>query len=263
MQSRRILCLLALTLAVSCSGGGSAGGGSFEMIEFLESGLAGIARNAVLVFRFSDAVAPDQDFSERLRIQNIQSGQAGSDMTKAIGVYLVSGEIVTFAPRLPELRDRSDSGFRSLGNYHVFLKAGPDSLMSTGRARIALQQEYTFDTSEFFEDPIPNDPPRALAMMAVDSTNGAKTDISRADPRPDALALMNNAELAAAGKIINPGAGGDYRSFWTFELEISEPLDPSSVDTKNVEMWEIRSDVFEAQPDVVGSDTKGKVLIPP
>ena len=60
----------------------------------MEAGQDSIARNTVLRFRFSQPVMTSQDFAERLRVQNIQSGPEGSNSAKAIGVYLVDGEIV-------------------------------------------------------------------------------------------------------------------------------------------------------------------------
>ncbi|MHC4339875.1 MAG: hypothetical protein ACYSX0_06650, partial [Planctomycetota bacterium] len=98
---------VALVLAAGCTKGSSGGAqGGFRMIEFLESGLEGVPRNRDLVFRFSGEVDPNQDFPERLKIQNIQSGQGQSDFSRAIGIYLIVGDEVLFSPRLPQATDR-------------------------------------------------------------------------------------------------------------------------------------------------------------
>ena len=101
---RKVIRLFALAAAVlalaQCGGsrGSSAVQGSFKLIEFLESGLNHIPRNRVLTFRFSAPVAPNQDFPERLKIQNVQSGQGQSDFSRAIGTYVVVGDAVGFNP---------------------------------------------------------------------------------------------------------------------------------------------------------------------
>ena len=93
----------ALALFMTACGGGATGtSGDFRLLQFVESGKNGIPRNRSLVFRFSAPVASEQDFPERLKIQNVTSSTSGSDFSKAIGVYVVDGEKVTFIPRLPQ-----------------------------------------------------------------------------------------------------------------------------------------------------------------
>jgi len=234
-------------LAASCGGGGgSVAQGSFALIEFLESGKDSIPRNRVLTFRFSAPVAEGQDFFERLQIENVQVGGGGSNFSTAIGLYLVSGETVTFVPRLPEKGDRSDAGFRSNGEYTVFLKAGPDSLRSTEGDRLGVQQEHIFNTSDFFEDPVPSEPPRALGLVSRDPNTGAQDVVlDRLEVAPSELAGATNDELIAAGRVIEPGAGAGFGAPWQFDLIVSEPVDPATVTTKNVEMFEI----FESATD--------------
>ena len=247
MSVTKYLFLLAAVLAAACSGGSSSGGGDFQLIQFMEAGQDNIARNTVLRFRFSQPVMESQDFSERLRVQNIQSGPNGSNSSKAIGNYVVDGDMVTFIPRLPNLPDRSDAGLREKANYHVFLKAGPDALLSASGKGITEPLELLFDTNEYFEDPIPDQPPRVTALITMDSTNGASTDISRAAADPVELAMMDSSELIAAGKIIEPGAGPDYQVFWDFELTVTEPLDPQTVSTTNIKLWQIRENALETE----------------
>ena len=244
MALKKVALLFAAALIWSCSSGGGGAGSSFRLIEFLESGKDSLPRNRTLTFRFSQPVEAAQDFAERLRVQNIQTG-AGSNFSKALGVYLVDGERVTFVPRLPEKSDRSDAGFRSEANYAVFVKAGPDALQSEGGDPIGSQQEFLFNTASFFEDPVPNDPPRALGLVARDPTNGTVIDLSRLDPRPDVQDDLDSAALIGAGRVIDPGAGGAATNFgtpWHFELTVSEPVDPATVSTDNIEMFEIFSD---------------------
>jgi hypothetical protein len=239
--------VVALLVAASCGGGGaSSGNGSFRLLQFLEAGQNNIPRNRVLTFLFSAPVAEGQDFAERLKIENTQ-GNPGSNFSLAIGTYDVVGDRVTFAPRLPNKQDRSDAGFRENGEYTVFLKGGPDALRSTGGDPIARQQELLFDTNEYFEDPLPAEPPRVMGLFARDPTQlptAPRVDLSRLDPRPTELALLDNAALIDAGRYLEPGAGGapNYATRWQLELEISEPVDPLTVTKDNVQMFEIYSD---------------------
>ena len=239
MHARRLAAaaFAALLLAGCSSGNGDAVQGNFLLIEFLESGKDSLPRNRELTFRFSATVAPGQDFPERLKIQNVQ----GSDFSRALGLYFVNGDTVTFLPRLPEAMDRSDAGFRANGNYHVFLKAGQDALTSTTGDRIGTQQEFLFDTNDAFEDPLPSEPPRALQLIVRNVVTNATQDLSRLDPDPNALRQLDSNDLLSAvdannqpaPRAIEPGAGGapNYAVPWEFELHISEPLDPLSVTT--------------------------------
>jgi hypothetical protein len=233
----------------ACSGGGSGSSGGFRLVEFLESGQNNIPRNRQVTFRFSSPVMEDQDFSNRLRIQNVIQ-DAPANFARARGFYLVNGEEVVFTPRLPQLNDRSDAGFRADGKYHVFLSGGVDGLQSASGERVPNQQEFIFETNEYFEDIIPAEPPRSIEMLAVDPTDDSFTNISRLDPRPTELAQIDNATLIANGRIVDPGAGGppEYDIPWNFELRISEPVDPATVDTKAVELLEVYSDAITTAP---------------
>jgi len=258
MSLRKLSTLFAAAaLFAACSGGGGGGSGSFQLIEFLEAGKDSIPRNATLTFRFSQPVKtptapgePAQDLFERIKIQNVQTG-AGGNFSRAIGNYVVSGEVVTFLPKYPELPDRSDAGLRANGSYHVFLKAGADSLESANGDRLAFQQEFLFNTGVHFEDIVPQEPPRALALIATDTTNQTTTNLSRLDPRPSQLALLDSATLIANGRMIEPGAGGapQYATPWQLDLVVSEPLDPSTVTTTSVQLFEIRNNAFNGPGD--------------
>ncbi|MHC4931890.1 MAG: hypothetical protein ACYTGV_06845, partial [Planctomycetota bacterium] len=239
---------------LGCSGGtkdeGSLGG--FRLIEFQTSGLNNIPRNQTLLFWFSAPVAPNQDLPERLKTQNVQSGQGQSDFARAIGTYLVIADEVIFEPRLPQEPDRGDAGFRANGNYHVFLKGGPDALISTSGDRLDRPQEFLFDTSEFFEDRNPNEPPRALKLLARDNTTTGTTDLSRLDPRPVELAQLDTKALLLGDRIIDPGAGGPpgYATPWQYELAISEPLDPATVTIDFVDLYQVRENALISEdPD--------------
>ncbi|NJN14282.1 MAG: hypothetical protein HC813_01090 [Planctomycetes bacterium] len=247
MRFRSLLALAVAGAFLSACGGGTTGSaGTFQLVQFLESGKDGIPRNRILTFIFTAPVAGLQDFAERLKIENVQSGGGSSNFARAIGTYIVSGDRVTFTPRLPEKIDRSDAGLRSKGAYHVFLKGGPDSLRSTEGDGIVNQQEFLFDTSDFFEDPVPAQPPRALGLVARDPANptiGA-VDISRIRPLPGDLALVDSKTLVDAARTIEPGTGSQFATPWNFELALSEPMDPSTVNTDNIKMFEIRNDAL-------------------
>ena len=151
------LCVGALCF--SCSSGSSAGAGSgLRVIEFLESGQDNIPRNRILTFRFSEPVADQQDFFERLKIRNVDRTTGATNFTRATGAYTCSGDKVIFTPTLPNARDRGDAGFKANGFYTVFLKAGPDALRAESGSLLNVQQEFIFDTNEYFEDALPTDP---------------------------------------------------------------------------------------------------------
>jgi len=236
--------LLAASLALLQACGGGSGSGStsssFRLLQFLEDGQNQISRNHSVTFLFSEEVAPNQDFPQRLEIQNVQ-GSPNSNFSLALGSYVINGDQVTFAPRLPNLPDRSDAGFRAFGDYIVFLKAGPDALVSMGSDTIAKPQEFSFSTNDVFDDVVPTQPPRGLGFLARDRTNNLTFALPRLDPRPTDQALLDNAEVIAAGNVIEPGAGSDYLTPWQFELVISEPVDPKTVTTNTVEMFELFS----------------------
>jgi hypothetical protein len=244
----------------ACGGSSNKGGeGAFALIEFLESGQNNIPRNRQVRFRFSEAVAPGQDLFTRLRIQNVEQIQGGSNFARAQGFYLLNAEMVIFTPRLPNKPDRSDAGFREDGNYHVFLEGGPNGLRSASGDSIPTQQEFIFETNQYFEDVIPAEPPRALQLIAIDPTTGDTFDISRYDPRPDEEATTDNATLKANDKILDPGAGGpdDYEIPWRIELRISETVDPSTVNGSTVQLHEIYENAFTTAPDTVDDDHFG------
>ncbi|MHC4450796.1 MAG: hypothetical protein ACYS0E_11785 [Planctomycetota bacterium] len=237
--------LTTALLAVACSSGGG-GEGNFRLIEFLEAGQNNIPRNRQVSFRFSSAVNEDQDLASRLRIQNVIQEEP-ANFASARGFYLVNGEEVVFTPRLPQLPDRSDAGFKEDGSYHVFISGGTNGLQSTSGDRVPTQQEFLFETNIFFEDIIPAQPPRSVNLVAFDRTNDATIDVSRLDPRPVELAKLDNATLIANGRVIDPGAGGapDYATPWHFDLRVTEPTDPASITSKQVEMFEVYSDAMD------------------
>ena len=88
----------ALVCLSACSGGSGGTSGGFRLIEFLESGQNNIPRNRQVKFRFSAPVMENQDFSSRLRIQNVIQ-DAPANFSRARGFYLVNGEEVASLPR--------------------------------------------------------------------------------------------------------------------------------------------------------------------
>jgi hypothetical protein len=230
-----------------------------RLIEFLEAGQDNIPRNRILTLLFTESVDPLQDLFERLKIRNVDTTPGSSDFTRATGAYTTSGNKVIFTPRLPNAEDRADAGFKADGNYSVFLKAGPDALRAASGAVIQVQQNFIFDTNAFFEDYLPADPPRALSLTAADSSLGQTTDISRPDPRPIELEMLDSSELIQAGNVIDPGAGGPpgFQELWQLELVMSEPLDPATVTVDNIEMFEVFSNA------TTSADTDPGVDAPP
>lgn len=240
----KALLMTVAALFLSCSSGGAAHG-SLMLLEFDGQGKAALARNTLLTFKFSAPIRTDQNLFERLSIERIP-GPDGPGFDQALGDYVVVGEVVSFQPRYPELADRSDSGLHGLSDYAVFCKAGADSLESASGAQLHEAIELDFGTSDNFDDPLPTDPPRIVRLTATDSVTGATTDLSRLSDTPLGLAGLDSATLLAGGRAIDPGAGGgpDYATFWQLDAEVTEPLDPQTVTTKNVELWEIRHDAL-------------------
>ena len=256
---KALFLLLVIGAVVGCDGGGTGDkGGSFRLIQFLEDNQANIARNHEITFLFSEPVKPGQDFAQRLKIQSVETSPV-PDFTLAIGVYILSGDRVTFKPRLPNLADRGDAGFRSDTNYVVFLKGGPDALESMTGQRVANPQQFSFVTNQFFEDYVPTEPPRALGFVARDPISDQTTDLSRLDPRPAEEALLDSAALIAGGRFVDPGAGGapTFGTPWQFEMLVSEPIDPLTASTNNVEMFEIASDATTSAPDAAPAAPPG------
>jgi hypothetical protein len=254
--------MLLIGAVVTACGGSTGAGGGFGLIQFLESGQNNIPRNRQLRFRFNEPVADGQDLFTRLKIQNVEQIQGQSNFARAQGFYLISADEVIFTPRLPNKPDRSDAGFRSDGNYHVFLTGGPDGLRSSGGSTIPTQQEFIFETNQFFEDVIPAEPPRALQLVAIDPTNGDEFDISRFDPRPTVESATPNVILLANDKVIEPGAGGpdEYATPWHIELRISESVDPSTVNDSTVQLHEIYEDAFDSSAsDYLGNPVNFRV----
>jgi hypothetical protein len=255
----RIALLLVGVAWASCSSNSGGPGAGLRLIEFLEAGQDDIPRNRILTLRFSEPVAPLQDFFERIRIRNIDTSPGSGGFTAATGAYTIDADKVTFSPRLPNREDRADAGFKPSSNYTLFIKTGPDALESASGGVVQGQQEFIFDTNAFFEDPRPSDPPRALSMTAVDSATGQGTDVSRLDPRPNELERLDSNELIQAGRVIDPGGGGspDFQAPWHLELLMTEPLDPATVTTDNIEMFEVYSNA------TTSADTDPGVDAPP
>jgi hypothetical protein len=80
---------------------------------------------------------------------------------------------------------------------------------------------------------------------------GQATDLARLDPRPTEQALLDSSDLIAAGRYIDPGAGGapGFATPWQFELRVSEPLDPQTGTSDAVQMFQIFSDATTSAPD--------------
>jgi len=246
MKRMTALCAAAAFVAACSSGGGSTES-AFQVVQFLESGKDNLARNTILNLTFSAPVAPNQDLSSRIRIQDVSVGSTGSNFSVAIGSFLVSGERVTYVPRLPTATDRTDAGFRDDGEYRVFLSAGPDAVVSTAGDAVIQPQEFAFATASHFEDFDPGSPPRAMEVGAIDITSSESFDLSRIGPDGMAEAQVTDAELLDAEKAIEPGAGEapNYETPWHFDVIVSEPLDPATVTVENIGLVQVAENVFD------------------
>ncbi|MDX1390478.1 MAG: hypothetical protein R3344_14920, partial [Acidobacteriota bacterium] len=116
---------------------------------------------------------------------------------------------------------------------------------------LSTPQEFIFDTNDAFEDPIPTEPPRATGFVARNTVTGEEIDLARLDPRPGELSKLTNQELIDQGRFIEPGAGGppNFATPWSFELIVSEPLDPNTIITDNIELIELFGNATDSGVD--------------
>ncbi|MEE8104779.1 MAG: hypothetical protein V3T86_04505 [Planctomycetota bacterium] len=237
----------AATFVAACSSGGGGTKSAFQVVQFLESGKDDLARNAILNLTFSAPVAQNQDLPTRIKVQNVSVTSTDSNFSVAVGSFLVSGERVTYVPRLPTNTDRTDAGFRVDGDYRIFLSAGPDAVVSTAGDAVIKPQEFAFATASHFEDFDPSSPPRAMSVGAIDTASQQSFDLSRIGIDATAETQVTDAELLEAEKAIEPGAGGppNFETPWHFDVMVSEPLDPATVTVDNIELRQVAENVFD------------------
>jgi len=118
--------ILLASLATGCSkgsGGGSdpeSGARDLFIVDMDLNGLDAVPLNVPLQIEFSEFVMPDT-----IRHDTVQIRQGPNFGIQSPGEFKVSGNIVTFFPRLPSEGDLSDAGFRAGQSYRVTVAGYP------------------------------------------------------------------------------------------------------------------------------------------
>jgi len=128
---KRMIQALALTAVAiglsSCNAGGGPGLPPLRVVAFnFAPGFGGVHLNAPLVLTFSAPVARESVTADSVRIVTTTTTTAEPDPgAPAVGVYVVSGNVVTFLPRIPRNANLSDAGLRIGFTYTVQVPPAP------------------------------------------------------------------------------------------------------------------------------------------
>jgi hypothetical protein len=127
-SAARILVVFALACGLAaCSAGGGPGAPPLRVVNFnFAPGFGGVHLNAPLVLTFSTLVDPATVTRDSIRIITTTTTTAEPDPgAPAVGTYVVSGNVVTFLPRIPRRADLADAGLRIGFTYAVQVPAPP------------------------------------------------------------------------------------------------------------------------------------------
>ncbi len=222
------------TLAAGCGGGGGNNAAPDEsakplfVVDISNQGLDSVSLNVPFDITFSDFVKPDT-----IRPDTVQIRLGPRFGVQAFGDFRVSGEKVTFFPRLPVKADLSDSGLRAQSQYRVTVVGYPkvDRVNSySGRALVR-----TFTGS--FATAASTSP----ALFSVDSYK---------DPPPPAVLFTNPPDVLPAPPYTAPGgAQGAPTDTGISAILTRVPLRPDTVSTTNVTLTMVsRLGVLQGRP---------------
>lgn len=199
---RRALFTLAATgllLGATSCGGGSGGQGpsgdgqGLVLLSFLQSSTDNVALNTELQWRFSEAVD-----ASSITPASIQIREGGAFGRSVPGTYSVSGNVVTFEPRLASLCDLSDGGFQADTSYRVQVIGWPEefALRNTAGQRLNETTTWSFSTRADsdpakFIDQVPAVSPFVVSMSPTDGA-AAATSGSLADRQRIVITMSEN-----------------------------------------------------------------------
>ncbi|MHC4952700.1 MAG: hypothetical protein ACYTGZ_02325 [Planctomycetota bacterium] len=120
-----VFAMVGLTVSACTSSGAGLPPLKVEIFNFSPN-FAGVRLNAPLELTFSAPVDPDSVNPDSIRIFTTTTTQDEPDPgAPAIGVFLTSGNVVRFLPRIPQKPDLSDAGLRIGFRYAVQVPAAP------------------------------------------------------------------------------------------------------------------------------------------
>jgi len=126
-KSRIAALVLLAGVVASCSGGDQGLDPLAVQLFNFAPGFGGVHLNASLEITFTVPVDPTSVNSETIRIFTTTTTTEQPDPgAPAIGVFVVSANVVTFKPRVPEKPDLSDAGLRLGFTYNIDVPASPD-----------------------------------------------------------------------------------------------------------------------------------------
>ncbi|MDJ0974625.1 MAG: Ig-like domain-containing protein [Planctomycetota bacterium] len=221
---RHTLVVLALAVALcgmtSCGGGkgGPGPGGDGQglvLLSFLQANVDNVALNTILQWRFSEPVN-----AATVTSASIQIREGPSFGRNVPGTFIVSGDVVTFEPRLASLCDLSDGAFDADTDYRVQLIGWPEefAIQNTSGQKLDTTTTWQFHTrSETdpakFTDQVAGTTPTVTGMTP--STGAEATDVGSAGNRQRiVVTLSENVDpctVSSATVIVEvPEVGGTY-----------------------------------------------------
>ncbi|MEE8106582.1 MAG: Ig-like domain-containing protein [Planctomycetota bacterium] len=159
---RAALVALVISGISACSTGGGPGEPPLQVVNFnFAPGFGGVPLNAPLVLTFSTDVNPASVTPDSIRIFTTTTTTAQTDPgAPAVGVYLTSGNVVTFLPQIPRRADLADAGLSIGFSYAIQVPAAPDVIepvrSTEGRPNVVPFQE-NFTTINHTILPAPGD----------------------------------------------------------------------------------------------------------
>jgi len=252
--------LRTLAIAATAAGGLSActhndGGLSPLVVEIFNfsPNFSGVRINAPLELTFSAPVDPASVNPDSIRIFTTTTTTEQPDPgAPAIGVFLVSGNVVRFLPKVPKEADLSDAGLRIGFRYAIQVPAAPDViatvLTTEGKpVEVSFSEEFTTLNQTILPAPgditaEPNLP--SLHQFFIDEgiQNGNDPCVRAIPPSPDNPSGVPGAEPdspqvvfsdpaegeSGFGTItgIQPGLGTAFVRMDPITLIFSEPIGP-------------------------------------
>ncbi|MGQ0612403.1 MAG: hypothetical protein ACT4PV_01445 [Planctomycetaceae bacterium] len=246
------LTAVALGLA-SCNAGGGPGLPPLRVVAFnFAPGFGGVHLNAPLVLTFTAPVARESVTADSIRIVTTTTTTAEPDPgAPAVGVYVVSGNIVIFLPRIPRNANLSDAGLRIGFTYTIEVPPAPTVIEPVrtieGDPNVVRYAEF-FSTLNHTILPAPADITaepnlNSLKNFFLDELiqNGVDPcDRTLLDPRwkesPQVIRTVPAEGEDGFGTIsgIEPGLGTAFVRMDAIRVEFSEPMATWRIRLQNI-----------------------------